>query len=351
MDKTSENSLYSEKRDGGNSWREAQYEELVRYVEAQRDLADKRRECFFKPDLSSPQAYAQSIVPYRQKFESMLGYPLPGESVGQPLKDEPAIHYVATDELGSIYRLVIPVSEGLSAYGILFLPHGKGPHPLVIAQHGGQGTPELCSGFFGSDNYNDMTRRVLRKGFAVFAPQLMLWNPEFGPTFDRKHMDVKLKQLGSSIAAVEIFKIRKALDYLVQREDIDEERIGMIGLSYGGFYTLFTTACEPRIKACLSSCFFNNRFAYDWFDWTWFNSGNTFLDAEIASLVCPRPLWIEVGTRDELFDVKYAGKEMEKVRRRYEALGLGHKFGYREFDGTHELDKAEEGIAFLTENI
>ena len=312
--------------------------------------ADKRRKKFFRPDFASMDAFQESVDVYRSKLISMLGWPLCNysEEMGTPDAD---VEFVAEDELGSIYRLNIHVGFGLSTYGVLFVPEGKGPHPLIISQHGGQGTPELCSGFFDSANYNDMSRRILRRGFAVFSPQLLLWAEEFGPTYDRPYLERQLKQLGGSMAALEIFKIKRSIDYLAQREDIDQDRIGMAGLSYGGFYTLFAAACDVRIKAALSSCFFNNRFVYDWQDWTWVNSGNTFLDAEVASLICPRSLFIEVGKNDPMFDVKYVRDEYNKVLAVYERLGLTGNLRLEEFEGVHELNKSDVGIEFLCERV
>jgi hypothetical protein len=342
--------LYNEKSDAGNWYREEQLKQLHEYIETERKKADIARTKFFTPDYTTIDAYNASLQKFREKFVNMLGWPLSGYSdhMKTPV---PSIEFVTEDDLGKIYRLNIDIMCGLTTYGILFLPKKEGPHPLIISQHGGEGTPELCSGFFGSENYNDMTRRVLKKGFAVFAPQLLLWRNEFGPAFNRHQIDCSLKQLGGSITALEIFKIKRSIDYLATRDDIDKNRIGMIGLSYGGFYTLFTAACDLRIKAVLSSCFFNNRFKYDWLDWTWFNSGNTFLDAEICSLICPRPLFIEVGKNDELFDISYVGKEYKKVLKVYKKLSLTDHLKYKEVDGTHELDKSDEGIEFLCSSV
>lgn len=100
-----------------------------------------------------------------------------------------------------------------------------------------------------------MTRRVLRHGIAVFAPQLFRWDEKYGRRPDSGQMDQQCKQLGGSLAALEIHMLRRALDYLATRAEIIPGRIGMIGLSYGGFHTLFTTAAEPRIKVAVSSCF------------------------------------------------------------------------------------------------
>ena len=78
-----------------------------------------------------------------------------------------------------------------------------------------------------------------------------------------------------------------------------------------------------------------------------FGSANSFHDAEIAGLVCPRPLYIEVGARDDLFDVASARPDADKVRTTYAALGMEDRFRYREHDGDHEFDKADDGIDFL----
>ncbi len=342
--------LYTEARDTGNPYRTAQLEQFKELIKQRREFSVEQRRRYFAPEFASVAAYESSIVRYRKDFINMLGWPLNdyAPNLPIPLAD---IEYVAADSLGEIYRINIHVMPGITMYGVLLLPHTPPPWPLVIAQHGGLGTPELCSGFFGSDNYNDMSRRILRRGAAVFAPQMLLWAEEFGPDTERLHIDVQLKQLGGSIAALEIYKLKRSIDYLHSRSDIIPEMTGMVGLSYGGFYTLFTAAADTRIKAALVSCFFNDRFTYDWSDWTWFNSGNMFLDAEVAALVCPRPLYIEVGAQDELFDVNLAKPEHLKLLEIYKGLNRDDCLRYKEFRGTHELNKSDEGIDFIVGHI
>ena len=225
------------------------------------------------------------------------------------------------------------------------------PVPLVLSQHGGLGTPELCSNFFGSANYNDMTRRVLRHGVAVFAPQLFRWDEQYGRQPDPGQLDQECKQLGGSLAALEIHMLQRALDYLIKRDEIDPERVGMIGLSYGGFHTLYTTAAEPRIKVAVSSCFVNDRRRYGRGDWGWFNAANLFFDAEVAGLICPRALYIEVGLHDALLDVNSARPVAQKVLDVYQKLGIPERCVYYEHPGVHELDKGDGGIRFLIENL
>lgn len=71
-------------------------------------------------------------------------------------------------------------------------------------------------------------------------------------------------------------------------------------------------------------------------DWTWFRSVETFSDAEIACLVYPRKLCIEVGTKDDLFDINSVRKEIHRLK------DMGSKVNNEwlevlEFDGSHEF--------------
>lgn len=352
--------LYSESRAQSRPHRAAMLKQVRHLIAAEQRQAQARRKKFFNPPLTSLAAFERATPAYRQQLRAMLGWPLVNRSNDKTcshgaLSPCPKVREVpvSEDRLGKISRLWIKTLPGLDTYGMLFVPHRKGPHPLVISQHGGWGSPELCSGLLGPSNYNDMTRRVLRRGFAVFAPQLLLWNPaeKNQPKFDHARIDRQLKQLGGSLAALELFRLQRCLDALTARPDIQPGRIGMIGLSYGGFYTLFAAALDPRIRVAVSSCFFNNRTKYDFPDWTWFDSANKFLDAEIASLVCPRPLYLEVAKRDQLFDVRPARPEARRVAALYRRLGVAHHFCYHEHCGTHELDKHTAPIDFLETHL
>ncbi|OME86044.1 hypothetical protein BK120_08625 [Paenibacillus sp. FSL A5-0031] len=343
--------LYVETPNIGNRYREEQKLEYELFIERMRAAGDQNRAEFFRPNTSSIDAYEAELELYREKFKAMLGWPLSDAKLDSSIPNA-RVEFVAQDRLSKIYRVIVEGGYGLTTYGLLFLPLSEGPFPLVISQHGGAGTPELCSGFYGPTNYHDMTRRVLQRSIAVFAPQLLLWKEgEYGSPYDRLSIDRQLKQVGSSIAAVEIYKIQRSLDYLLSRDDIAADQVGMIGLSYGGFYTLFTAAADTRIKAVYSSCFFNDRFKYDWSDFTWFNAGNTFLDAEVAGLICPRFLHIEVGKKDELFHYAHARKELDKLAELYGQLNIMHRLSREVFDGAHELDINDRAMEWFCQAV
>lgn len=338
--------LYTEEEQIGNSYRAAYLAETLDFIEREKARATAERAAWFKPDCSSEKAYSTSVAGYRKTFTAMLGLDYFSRF---PRPDAPAEAMpVAEDALSRIFRVRIPVLPGLFLYGLLFRT-GEGRRPLVIVQHGGQGTPELCAGFFGSENYNDIVRRFLRKGVHVFAPQLMLYNTSrFGPEFDRPSMDATLRQLGTSVTALHVFELQGAVNWLEAQPFVEGERIGMAGLSYGGFYTLLTAAADPRIRAAYIAGVFNDRLRYnDKMDMTMQGQADKLTDAEIAGLICPRPLFIEAGCNDEFFDVQSAEREAGRAASWYKQLHLDNLFRFRAFDGTHEFCPDDAGVDFL----
>ena len=239
---------------------------------------------------------------YRNDFKKMLGWPLVNYHVDKLPSVE--THLLSEEEGYEIYRMQFEILDGLNMTGLFFKQSGEEKKPIVLVQHGGLGTPELISGIYGNTaNYNDMLQRVRKNDVHIFAPQLLLWSDEYDVKFDRKAIDARLKRVGSSITAIEVFGLMRILDYFEQQKYISS--FGMVGLSYGGFYTLYTAAIDTRIKSAISCSFFNKRDVIGWSDWTWFVSAEKFDDAEIACLIYPRKLCIEVGNKDQYFDYKY----------------------------------------------
>ncbi|MBE6645032.1 MAG: hypothetical protein E7612_06620 [Ruminococcaceae bacterium] len=295
--------------------------------------------------------FAERIEEYRSKYISMLGLDRISD-VGLP---EPQIKRVGEDEDAVIYKTVIYVTPEIPQYGILFVPHGVLKAPLVVAQHGGGGTPELCSDMNGSNSYNHMVRRLLKRGVAVYAPQLLLWNfdeslptqPKHDIPYNRDEIDKNLKRFGISLTAVEIKGIMNSITFLSGLDFIDSECIAMTGLSYGGYFTLHTMAADTRIKAGFSNACFNDRNAYPRYDWTYHGSANTFQDAEVAALCAPRKLYVAVGKADGVFDYKFALAEAERAKRYYESFGCPENFVFYLWDGGHTVTDSDEGFDFL----
>ena len=307
----------------------------------QRDLAKVRNE-YIKEIMLKPEKY-------RDDFKKMLGWPLVDHHEDQIPKVK--AERLATENGYTIYRMTFEILDGLEMSGLYFEMDEKEKKPLVLVQHGGLGTPEGISGFYDGNttNYNHMLERVIAHRVHAFAPQLLLWNKEtYSISYDRVNIDARLKRIGSSITAVELYGLTRILDYFESKDNVSS--FGMVGLSYGGFYTLFLSAIDTRIRSAISCSFFNSRDHIPWSDWTWFGSAGKFDDAEVASLIYPRKLCIEIGTRDNLFDVTHGVKSYEKVLELCKDVGTDW-LSFITFEGTHEFCKDDSPIKALVDEI
>lgn len=305
------------------------------YLKSIEKLIEKRQRKYDKTRLNNAKNIINEPEKSRLDFINMLGWPLTEPIiVPQDFKKE----FLSDEGDYTIQRVGFEIFEDFWFYGLLFEYKNK-KLPLVIAQHGGLGTPERCSGLYGGDtaNYNHMTERILKRGVHVFVPQVLLWSAEtYGVDYDRNNIDSKLKQLGGSIAALEMYCIRSVISFFENEANVDEKRIGMAGLSYGGFYTLFTAAADTRIKTALCSSYFNDAYTYSWCDFTWKNSAEKFLHSETALLCYPRKLWLSVGEKDSCFGIDTAKAEYLRLRSEIEICNISDDWlKFEIYDGDH----------------
>ena len=325
---------YREKNDISKPYKQKYLDGIERIILHRQKGAEKIRQEYFKDAFTNQDKY-------RKDLAKMLGWPL----VGYEAKELPKVELVklGEEDMHEIYRMSFDILDGLVMTGLFYKFKGIGKFPLSVVQHGGQGTPEHIAGFDGdTSNYNDMLERVVRLGIHGFAPQLLLWNKErYELDYDRHGIDARLKRVGSSITAIEIFGIKRILDYFEEQDYVSS--FGMVGLSYGGFYTLVTSALDTRIRTAVSCAFFNTRDKYGWSDWVWQNSAEKFDDAEIACLVYPRKLRIAVADKDPLFNVVGGIESFENVKNLCEGVGTDW-VEFTVFDGVHEFLKDDRAI-------
>ena len=343
---------YTEPVEKSSPNRQTQFDQVGAYAQRLHDAAPENRDAFFQPNYRSERAYIRSTKELRKALHSRIGYPPP------LAKDaaEPRWEKLADDPYATIYRVWLEVLEGVEAYGLVSIPRGlNGKAPLMICQHGGGGNPELVHGMLegvGTGNYGWMTMRALKEGYVTLEPALLF---PFGGKEEikgpnRQKLDQDLQFLGTSILAVEVYKISRLIDIACERPEVDKDRIAMMGLSYGGCYTLYTAALDTRIDAAVSSCFFNERKRYLWSDWSYFGFMNEFNDAEVAALICPRAFMIEVGDNDTLFAVDGAKAESLRAKKYWDGLGLSDRYVFTAFSGGHEF-KGDGAYEFVRKHL
>jgi len=332
---------YSENRTDSKKYKEEYLRGINAIIEKKTEEAGKKRAEYIKNVFTEPEKY-------RADLKKLLGWPLTKNGVKAPPAADAT--FLSEEDGHRVYRMRIQALDGLTLTGLYFESTLSGARPLVVALHGGLGTPELISGFLGDTaNYNDMLARVKKYGVDVFAPQLLLWDKKkYAVDYDRADVDEKLKSVGSSVTAVEIYAIMRAIDYFEKEKKISS--FGMVGLSYGGFYTLRTAALDLRIKSAISCSFFGDGQSAFSGDRSWFGSAEKFDNAEIAALVYPRRLCIEVGLKDELFDVSGARRSYGRLKEICHTVGTDW-VDYIEFDGAHEFCRDDGPIERMINDL
>ena len=290
---------------------------------------------------------SQDTEALRRQFMAKLGYPPPGFTGAYQERMEK----FGEDAIATYYRAWVPVAPDMDVYGLYLVPKNvKLPAPLVIAKHGGGGYPELAI-FKGGGNYKDMIRGAAKEGYVVWAP-ISLMHPfrdrDTGtpiPAEVRRDMDARFRKLGTSLMGIETMRISRSLDVMIRRPEVDPLRVGMIGLSYGGFFTLYTMALDPRIKAGVASCSIRDR-------------EGTKKDppeghpsdmpgADLAALIAPRALQLQNGINDKGFPIDMVRRAAAEAKTHYAPNGA---FEYQEFDGSHEW-RGDIAWAFLRKHL
>ena len=330
---------YEEQVSASDPLRTEQAKELDAYIQGLKNDTT-RLEQLFKPDYTSVPSYLKSTRSLRAGFAKSIGYPPPGK----PDKESPTFKFLGEDSIGVYYRLSISVLPGVHAEGLYITPKGvKGKAPLIIAMHGGGGSPEVAT-FHGGGNYNDMVRGGVKRGYAVFAPQ-HLFHAEGYADDIRNQIDARMRLVGTSLTAVEIVKITRSLDVLLKRAEVDPNRVAMVGLSYGGYYTLVTPALEPRIKVAVSSCYFGvqeGRYEQSEMgipsDFRFDDRFTLYRDPQLVALICPRALEIQAGSTDNASHREMGKRLAPESAEFYKRLGLGDMFRFVVFTGGHEFN-------------
>jgi dienelactone hydrolase len=137
---------------------------------------------------------------------------------------------------------------------------------------------------------------------------------------------------GYTSAGVECWNGVRGIDYLVSRDDVDPQRIGVTGISGGGAATFWVAAADERIAAACAvsgmadlESYVGNRvinghcdcmFLHNTFQWPW---------TRIAALIAPRPLLFVNSDHDAIFPMDANERITNRLERTYSLFGAGDK--------------------------
>ena len=127
--------------------------------------------------------------------------------------------------------ITIPSGDGLEIPCQLFKPEGAGPFPALLTMHGGPWCQTLAgfSNWLGLSYVYACCQYLVSKGFMVLAVNYRA-SSGYGKAF-RQPDDYCWN------GASEYQDIVAAGQWLANRDDVDDDRIGLWGKSYGGYLT------------------------------------------------------------------------------------------------------------------
>ncbi|MEX0922135.1 MAG: alpha/beta fold hydrolase [Rhodovibrionaceae bacterium] len=178
--------------------------------------------------LSAASKYRRACV-YYQTAERMAPH-------GDPRKQESYRRYLETFKL-AVTLAAVPMEwvevpyEG-TTLPCLFLPGaGQGPRPCMLGFDGFDVTKEWTY-------LSGMAPELARRGVSV----LIVDHPGVGQALRDRGLPAVVETERPAAAC---------LDYLAGRQDVNE-RVGIMGMSLGGYYAPRAAAFEPRLAACVA---------------------------------------------------------------------------------------------------
>lgn len=192
----------------------------------------------------------------------------------------------------------------------LFEPEGPGPHPgLVLAQH----IPVGHTGIENDEFTLVAAERFAKAGYVVAAPFIFHWWPK------EQEMAVKARETRDEKTVLDI---KAAFDLLSSRDDVDEDRIGIVGYCWGGRVAWLGACHIPELAAC--AVFYGGRIKLA------LGEGNPTAISLVGNIRCPMAGFFgnedQNPTPEDVDDIAAALEEagVDFVFHRYD--GAGHAF-------------------------
>ncbi|MBN1825485.1 MAG: dienelactone hydrolase family protein [Candidatus Eisenbacteria bacterium] len=223
-------------------------------------------------------------------------------------------------------------------------PAREAPRGVVIALHGHSGAPEKVVGLEGRDYTRAFGAELARDGYMVFAPYVL----------GVSRLNTNIHGLGMLYSkntkySIDLQKLLAVVDHVRSDPELGALPLAVYGISYGGRLAVLLAAIDARIDAVVSSgamkfsrAMLEEHYGLEsevyWADQSIFNHPyHVYFDfADLARLVRPRPLVIEMGAYDLFGRPEAMVEEWRAVQKIYAEGEAGDRVGLVWFRGYHE---------------
>ena len=305
---------------------------IHRYLDRELDTADSEAENALRAPAGSATALAERVAAKRREFAHNIGVideraPVSALefvcSTTDPFRVAATRHY-------DVHAIRWPVLDGVEGEGLLLRPK-RPPVAHVIAVPDADWTPEMVAGLTpGLAPEEQFARRLVERGCQVVVPLLIdrdhtfSGNPKIRMT-DQPHREFIYRmacEMGRHVIGYEVQKILALVDFFSSQPAAEAAPVAVFGYGEGGLLALNSGALDERIGAVGVSGYFRNRTQL-WQEPLYRNVWRLlrgFSDAELASMIAPRPLTIEATAAPTVIGLPPI-TDLERVRGRVGAPG------------------------------
>jgi|SRR5579871_224233 len=341
-----------------------------------------------------------SIAEYRNTgrkiVRSALGY--------QPPLVSPDAQVVDRQDLGDFVRerVLFSTSADFRVPAYVHIPKGiKGRAPAIVDLHSHGGMF-----LFGKEKVIDFPRNhpvmteyhqvnyggrptataLVRRGYVVitidafmFGERRLMMDSDLKYGWDRsrytvndcRHLNEVCSSKESTLAqslmlagltweGIVLWDDMRTVDYLSSRPEVDPNRIGCVGISFGGYRSFFLAGMDDRIAAACVVGFMSTvrpmlRRHIDTHSWVHFVPAlHRELDwPDIVAMRVPKPLLVLQCRRDGLFPLEGMQQAVDKIAAVYDKSGARDRFTGRFYDVPHQfnVEMQEDAFRWLDQHL
>jgi len=240
-------------------------------------------------------------------------------------------------------------SENANALPAILCCHGHGPYGKEPVM-GNDTSPGLRQNI-QAHNYN-YGHQMAKEGYVTFAIDWIGFgerNDNNKPNFRNTDHGrdwcnlyyLHATMLGMTSLSINVAHGKAAVDFAASLPEVDEGRLGVMGLSGGGTMTVWMSLCDERLAAAEIICYSDL--------WPYFGFRDiNYCGMQVApglfklvdlpdlqGLLAPRPLLVDIGANDTCFRVDTAMACFRQVERIYTAAGAGDSLELDLHPGEH----------------
>jgi hypothetical protein len=293
----------------------------------------------FAFNASTPAEVAAWQEAFRPRLKEVLGVAnLEADLAGHvPTAEQVDVEDV-DDFIRESWRLMVEPTVPLPFY-VLRPKTLTEPVPLILTPHG-HNQPYIYAGIAHSDEeqarmrdgQRDIAVQAVRQGYIAIAPTTRAFGETRAARNANDLSSCRINLLhgllvGRTAIGERVWDMSRLIDWAVDALPIDPDRIAMTGNSGGGTVTLFSAACDTRIKVAVPSCYFCTFAGSIGFlrhcDCNYvpgiLRLGEMY---DVAGLTAPRAFGVIAGEKDTIFPIEHVRFAFEQLQRVYAAAGV-----------------------------